>query len=78
MGKPKLDEIVETMKNGQDFELTDAQYKKSTGLNIPTSGKRYVERQSSVAQKAKEHGFLIEYTPSTIKYTPAKIKFKKI
>lgn len=70
MSAPKLEKIIKIMEKGKDFELTNEEYRTETGLDIP-KGKDYVEKRSAVAQRAKEHGFSIEYTP-------AKIKFKKI
>ncbi len=70
MSQPKLGQIIEMLEKGKPFVLTDAQYKAKTGLNIP-KGKSFVEKRSAVAKRAKEYGFLIEYSP-------AKIEFKKI
>lgn len=67
MSAPKLEKIIKIMEKGKDFELTNEQYKTKTGLDIP-KGKNYVEKRSAVAQRAKEHGFLIEYTPAEIKF----------
>lgn len=70
MSRPKLGQIIEMLEKGEEFELTDEQYKTKTGLNIP-KGKSFVEKRSAVAKRAEEYGFLIEYSS-------AKIEFKKI
>ena len=48
MSQPKLGQIIEMLEKGENFELTNQQYKKKTGLNIPVD-KSYTEKRSAVA-----------------------------
>ena len=70
MSQPKLGQIIEMLEKGENFELTNQQYKKKTGLNIPVD-KSYTEKRSAVARKAAEYGCSIEKEPE-------KMKFRKI
>lgn len=56
MPVPKLEKIIELLESGEPFSLTDSQYKRKTGLNIPKSS-TYLVKSSAVAQKAKEYGY---------------------
>ena len=71
MGKhPKLSNLDELFRKGKDFELTDAQYEKKTGIPLP-KGTSYLLKNSALARKSKEEGYemvLIE----------KKVIFKKI
>lgn len=71
MGKhPKLSNLDELFRMGKDFELTDAQYEKKTGIPLP-KGASYLLKNSALARKSKEEGYemvLIE----------KKVIFKKI
>ena len=58
MATPKLDSIVEQMQAGESFSLTNSQYKKSTGLDIPKDTS-YLVKQSAVAKRAREMGYKI-------------------
>lgn len=59
MGKPNLKEIERRLSYGENFSLTDAQYKKRTGLSLPKR-KSYAEKESAVAKKAREKGFSVK------------------
>ena len=58
MATPKLDKIEKQMKSGEAFSLTNSQYKKSTGLDIPKNN-NYLVKESAVAKKAKLYGYKI-------------------
>ncbi len=58
MATPKLDSIVKQMEAGEPFSLTNSQYKKSTGLDIPKDTS-YLIRRSAVAKRAREMGYMI-------------------
>ena len=58
MATPKLDKIEKQMKAGETFSLTNSQYKKSTGLDIPKDTS-YLIKRSAVAKKARENGYRI-------------------
>ena len=68
MPTPKLDGIIKQLKAGVPFSLTNSQYKKSTGLDIPKNLKR-----SAVARQAKELGFKIVEHERQISFEKEKI-----
>lgn len=65
MAKPNLSEIERRLNYGDDFSLTDAQYKKQAGLALPKR-KDYLEKKSAVAKLAKTFGFSIKVQEKTI------------
>lgn len=58
MSSPKLEGIIRQLDAGETFSMTNSQYKKSTGLNIPKDT-NYLIKRSAVAQKARERGYKI-------------------
>ena len=56
------------MLKGQNFELTEEQYKQKTKADIPKS-KWYTENNSAVAHAAAENGYLIKVVPKKIVFT---------
>lgn len=52
MACPNLKGIEKQLKTGVDFSLTDNQYLKSTGLNIPKS-EFYLKSKSGNKQKSR-------------------------
>lgn len=56
MPAPKLEKIIELLESGEPFSLTDSQYKRKTGLNIPKDN-TYLMKRSAIARKAKEYGY---------------------
>ena len=58
MATPKLDKIIKQLDAGETFSMTNSQYKKSTGLDIPKDT-GYLVRKSAVAKMARERGFKI-------------------
>ena len=71
MRNPDLSKIVGLLEKQEEFELTDIQYKRKTGAEIPKD-KSYTEKRSAVAKKAKEYGFEIEVIPKRIIFHPKK------
>lgn len=60
MGKhPNLDFLDDLFERGADFQLTDRLYEEKAGTPLP-KGKSYLLRQSALARRAKERGYLIE------------------
>lgn len=68
MKNPDLTSIIETMQKGQNFELTEEQYKKKTKADIRKS-KWYTENNSAVARAAAENGYSINFVPKKIVFT---------
>jgi len=69
MGRPNLSKIVDLLDKGENFELTNQQYKKKTGLDFPKNNS-YAKNKSSVAKMAARYNYIIEIIPQ-------KILFKK-
>ena len=67
MAKPDLSRIDEQMKSGQPFSLTDAQYRKSTGLDIPKN-QSYLLHRSAVAKLAEKSGYKLVVQERTISF----------
>lgn len=65
MGKPNLSKIIELLDKGQDFELTNQQYKYKTGLDFPKNNS-YAKNKSSVAKMAARYDYIIEIIPQRI------------
>ncbi|MDE6774709.1 MAG: hypothetical protein K2J37_00140 [Ruminococcus sp.] len=65
MPSPKLEEVIKLLESGEQFSLTDSQYKKKTGLNIPKNN-TYLVKKSAVARKAKEYGYKLVLQERTI------------
>jgi hypothetical protein len=59
MASPKLDDIVKLLESGESFSLTDSQYKKKTGLNIPKSPS-YLLKKSAISKAAQQYGYSIK------------------
>jgi hypothetical protein len=67
MGRPKLEKIEKMMEIGEDFELSNQQYKAKTEAEFPKD-KYYAEKKSAVAKVARKYGFRIEVIPQRIKF----------
>ncbi len=63
--KPDLKEINKLLLSGKNFSLTESQYFKSTGLNIPKS-KYYLKNKSAVYKDAEKYGYVIELQEKTL------------
>lgn len=57
--KPNLKALESLFKNGESFELTDAQYEKKTGAPLPKS-KQYIIKESALAKEASKYGYFLE------------------
>ncbi len=64
MRNPKLSGLDELFDRGTDFQITDADYKRLTGAELPKS-KSYLKNSSAFAQRAKEKGFVIAEVQTT-------------
>ena len=59
MGKhPKFDKLDRYFEKGKDFQLTDAQYEKMTGIPLPKDG-QYTMKKSSLAKHATKNGYYV-------------------
>lgn len=69
MGKhPDLSALTSMFGKGQNFELTDAQYERKTGVPLP-KGSYYLRNRSAVARVAMENGYSIEVIEKRIVFT---------
>ncbi|MBQ6675108.1 MAG: hypothetical protein IJM75_03160 [Ruminococcus sp.] len=55
MANPNLKKIEELLKSGEEFNLTNSQYKKKTGLDIPKNPS-YLINSSAIAKLADRYG----------------------
>lgn len=65
MPSPNLEKIIELLESGEQFSLTENQYKGKTGLNIPKNN-TYLVKNSAVARKAKAYGYKLVLQERTI------------
>lgn len=65
MACPNLKGIEKQLETGVDFSLTDNQYLKSTGLNIPKS-EFYLKSKSAINKKAEQYGYKIQLVEKTL------------
>ena len=63
--KPDLKEINKLLLSEKNFSLTESQYFKITGLNIPKS-KYYLKNKSAVYKDAEKYGYVIELQEKTL------------
>jgi len=56
--RPKFDELEQEFEKGVEFYLTDCEYEMRTGAKLPKSN-WYLTKNSAIANKAKEYGFII-------------------
>ncbi|MBR2304496.1 MAG: hypothetical protein IJ871_05105 [Ruminococcus sp.] len=65
MSRPDLTKVRKMLEAGEEFSLTEKQYLKKTGTNIPKDG-YYLTHKSAVARAAQENGYSIEVQERTI------------
>lgn len=65
MSRPDLTKITALMEANEDFSITETQYQKSTGTNMPKST-YYLKKNSALSRLAKKYGFSIEVQERTI------------
>lgn len=57
--------IIPLLEAAEDFSITEKQYFKSTGRNMPKNT-YYLKNSSALSKKAKEYGYSIEINERTI------------
>ena len=62
---PDLSAIIDLLKDGKPFQMTDAQYEKKTGTSLPKD-KSYLKNSSALAKVCKERGYTIKVQEKTI------------
>ncbi len=65
MAHPKLDKIKNLMSTGEEIVLTESQYKKSTGADMPKTA-NYLIKRSALSKAADEYGYRIEVIERTV------------
>lgn len=63
--KPNFEELEHTFSKGEEFSLTEAQYKAKTGAPMPQK-KSYLLNNSALAKRAKKFGYRLELIEKTI------------
>ncbi len=63
---PKLNALDYLFDAGKDFELTDEQYEKKTGVVLPKRTK-YIINDSALAKRARIKGYRIEVVEKKVK-----------
>ena len=67
MSRPDLESIKRKLEYGKEFAITDEQYRKKTGVDMPKSI-YYTKTKSAVANLAKAYGFKLEIQQKVIKF----------
>lgn len=67
MKRPNLLPIIELLEKGEDFELTNQQYKKKTDVDFPKD-KYYAKNRSAVAKIAAKYNYKIEIIPQRVQF----------
>lgn len=65
MKHPNFEKLYPLFQSGEDFSLTETQYKQSTGSSLPKDN-RYLQTNSALARIAKEKGYKIIVTERTV------------
>ena len=65
MPSPKLEQIKKMLETGQSFSLTNADYKRKTGLALPKDN-YYLTHKSALAKCCKQKGYKIVIQERTI------------
>lgn len=66
MGKhPDLRGIETLLKTGEDFMLSEVQYKSRTGSPLPKDT-NYIKHRSALAKLCRNYGYVIEVQPKII------------
>lgn len=65
MSKPDLTKIIALLESNEEFSITETQYQKSTGTNMPKST-YYLKKNSALSRLAKKYGFSIEVNERSI------------
>ncbi len=65
MARANLDGIRNLMSTGEEIVLTEAQYKNSTGADLP-KGNYYLKNKSVLSRVATENGYEIEIVERTV------------
>lgn len=71
MATPDLTKIRTMLKNGNIFSLTNDQYRKLTGLNIP-KGDWYLKNRSLISKLAADFGYKISIVERVLSFEKEK------
>ena len=67
MASPDMKGIIRQLEAGENFSLTESQYKHSTGRPLPNTF-YYLLKKSVVARKAKEYGYKLSVQERTLQF----------
>ena len=76
MAKIRFEKIIPLFDAGEDFSLTETQYRNSTGKTLPKDY-YYLKNKSALAKEAKKFGFQIEIQEKTVSFKKNEIKKKE-
>ena len=65
MAKPDFSKIVPLLESNEEFSLTEKQYLKRTGRDLPKDT-YYLKHRSALSNEAKKYGYEIEVKERTI------------
>jgi hypothetical protein len=64
--KMELNELDDLFSCGHDFELTESEYKRRVGKDMPKQ-ESYIEKKSPIARKAEAYGYSVKVETCSIK-----------
>jgi len=68
---PNLAPLKPLFDQGTEFQLTDAQYEKKTGVMLPKE-KSYLKNKSALAKMCKENGYELFVQEKTVYFRKVK------
>lgn len=65
MAKPDFSKIIPLLESNEEFSLTEKQYLKRTGRDLPKDT-YYLKNRSALAKEVEKYGYSIEVKERTI------------
>ena len=65
MSKRNFDKLIPFFESGEEFSLTESQYRKNTGYSLPKEV-YYLKNKSAFSNVAKKYGYVISVKEKTI------------
>ena len=67
MARPNLKDVETLLAKGEEFSLTDSQYKKKTGLTLPKD-RHYLIHGSALSRLCAQYGFKIAVQEKQVEF----------
>lgn len=67
MAKPNLADVETLLAKGEEFSLTDSQYRKKSGLSLPKD-RNYLIKKSALSKLCAKYGFRIAVQEKQVEF----------